>query len=305
MRQLFILVTLAGLGLPMAAADGVASGRALMEQVQARHEQYPYVYEEQSMILIDPSGQKTTRRLRRYSRVEADGNVYFLLLFDSPRDVAGVAMLARQLPNGSVSQSFYLPAFGDTFFRTEADRNQASENFLGTDFSVEELIGEDLERYRYERSDDYMIDDVAYYVINVFPRDEETGNPVRRHYVRTDNLFIARTEHFDDLGRVRKRQTHHDLENVHGNRWRANMMMMENLIRDHRSVIKINRRIYSADYVPMEVFDPGWIRANGATHTPPGLEARASGNVIDTDVPDDLPGNAATATDPTDAGEAP
>jgi len=42
------------------------------------------------------------------------------------------------------------------------------------------------------------------------------------------------------------------------------MLMMEDVQRNHRTVIKIRKRVFSADYVPMEVFDKAWIRANAA-----------------------------------------
>jgi hypothetical protein len=240
------------------------SGRALMELVAERHQQYPYVYEEQSMILIDQQGNKNTRKLRRYSRVDKTGRANFLLLFDSPLDVKGVALLAHREKDGESQQSFYLPAFGENFIRNDSGSDaQSSENFLGTDFSIENLVGETLESVQHIRQDDVYIDETPYYVVNVYHHsDDETGQPLRRHYILKETLFTARTDHFDELGRLKKRQTHHDLTNVHGAMWRANMMMMDNQQQDHRTIIKINRRVFSADYVPPEVFTESWIVAN-------------------------------------------
>ena len=53
-----------------------------MEEVYARHQQYPYVYEEQSMLMLDRNGNRDTRKAMRYSRVEEDGTAKFLLLFN-------------------------------------------------------------------------------------------------------------------------------------------------------------------------------------------------------------------------------
>ena len=95
-----------GTGDPYAKLDGAQ----LMETVYKRHQQYPYVFEQQSMIMVDAHGNTNTRKLRRYSRVEEDGLSRFLLLFDSPVDVKGVALLAEREENGTANQSFYLPA---------------------------------------------------------------------------------------------------------------------------------------------------------------------------------------------------
>ncbi len=241
------------------------TGREILDLVYERHQQFPYVYEEQSMIMIDQNGHKNTRKLRRYSRADESGKVKFLLLFDSPLDVKGVALLAQREQDGRAKHSFYLPAFGKTFIENTLDPEGKSEdNFLGTDYSIENLVGDSLDHHQHVRRDDTNINDTDYFVVDVYDLNSplEEGRSERRHYVRKDNLYISRTDHFDEIGRLQKRQTNHDLTNVHGDIWRANMMMMNNLQQEHRTIIKINRRVFSADYVPSEVFTERWIVSN-------------------------------------------
>jgi hypothetical protein len=245
-----------------------ATGREVMEAVYERHQQYPFVYEEQSMILVDRRGNRETRKLRRYSRVDETGRVNLLLLFDSPADVKGVAMLGIREPSGDSNRSVYLPAFGRTMIASGvAENRMTDESFLGTDFSIENLTGEVLDDYSYIRRQDLVIDEIDYYVIDVYgntdnssPGDSEP--PLRRHYVMQDTLFITRTDHLDDMGRIRKQQTHHDLHPVHGDMWRADMMLMNNQVEDHRTIIKIDRRVFSPDYIPEKVFTEDWLYAN-------------------------------------------
>ncbi len=241
--------------------DRSVSGSEIMQAVYEMHEQYPYVYEEQSMILIDRNGHKETRKLKRYSRVNMEGTANFLLLFESPVEVKGVAMLASRTKDGDTEQSFFLPAFGDRMIRNGSNSAHGDENFLGTDYSIENLIGEGLDDNIHVRADDQIIDERGYYVIDVFEKEAQ-DKAVRRHFILHDNLFIARTDHYDEMGRLKKRQTQHDLVNVHGDMWRSNMMLMENKTQQHRTVIKIDRRIFSADYVPEEVFTARWIIEN-------------------------------------------
>jgi len=254
-----------------------ANGRTLMDAVYERHEQYPYVYEEQSMILIDRFGNKETRTLKRYSRVENNGTINFLLLFDSPKEVAGVAILATRLANGLTKQSFFLPALGYGLIASNSNHvpGQVGDNFLGTDYSIEDLTGEILDDYQHIRRDDTLIDEIPYFVVDAFVRSASSDQivleqvlPVRRHYIRKDNLYISQTEHFDNLGRLRKRQSNHDLQPVHGDMWRANMMLMDDDREQHRTVIKIDRRVFSADYVPEEVFTSEWLIRNSPKEYP-------------------------------------
>ncbi len=252
-----------------------ASGRDLMDAVYSRHRRYPYVYEEQSMVLVDRHGRRETRRLTRYSRVEADGSVRILLRFTDPRELLGMALLATLYPDGSSQRKVFLPALGQQLISNNAlagnTRDAAGEQFLGTDFSIENLTGESLEHYRYKRRRDALMEQVEFYVIDVFDRtaDPAAALPRRRHYVLKDGLFITRTDHFSANGRVESRQTHHDLVVVNADTWRANMMLMNNLRDVHQTIIKIDRRIFSPDYVPEEVFTADWIFANAPQPSAP------------------------------------
>ncbi len=248
------------------------SGRQLMEEVYERHRQFPYVYEEQSMVLIDRNGNRETRRLRRYSRVEEDGTVKFLLLFVSPREVSGVALLANRDPSGKMHKSVYLPAYGNTLI--ESKGVGSDDHFLGTDFSVENLTGESLTDYVYVRERNERINGTAYFIVDVYRHgdDPKRNRPVKRHYILQDNLYIRRTDYFDEPGRLVKQRTQHDLKQVDGKMWRANMILMDNLEEQHRTLIKIDRRIFSRDYVPSEMFTREWL-FNNQPSIDPGNDA--------------------------------
>ena len=260
-------------------------GRALMEEIRARHQQYPFVYEEQSLVLIDRRGDRSARRLERYSRVDDDGTGRMMLLFTSPPEVEGVALLATLTPEGDadagldadgagMTMAMYLPALGARLVPSEGAG--VGSNFLGTDFTIESLTGEDLDDYRYARRRSRQVGGVPQHVVDVFDvrDDPATARPVRRHFVRADNLFIARTDHYDELGRVARRQTTHDLRPVDGPMWRGDMILMEDFETGHRSLLKIDRRVFSRDYVPAEMFGLDWLVAN---RPPPELRAPPSG----------------------------
>jgi hypothetical protein len=255
------LLALPAHSLPSAPAGDGADGRAIMEEVHARHRQFPYVYEEQSIIVIDRDGKRNTRRSRRYTREEEDGTLRFLLIFDTPADVRGVALLATRLPDGDLEQAVYLPAFGRQMI---GSTNLGTEgNLLGTDFSVESLTGEELSDYRYVRRDDAEIDQVRHFRIDVYSGEavSESAPALRRHFIRQDNFFIIRTDHYDRQGRLFKRQTFHDLKPLDGNMWGAGMVLMEDRRSGHQTLIKIDRRVFSRDYVPEEMFSAEWLFA--------------------------------------------
>ncbi len=255
----------AGVSAARADGDGLegASGDALMHAVHARHQQYPYVFEQQVMVLEDRHGKRDTRRLRRYTRKEDDGTVRFLLLFDAPSDVLGVALMATRDPDGGTRQYFYLPALGGRLLEGANGDRDSDGHFLGTDFTVESLTGEVLDDYRYVRQADAEIGDARYFRVDVHPAGADpVGVPLRQHFISQETLFIARTDYLDERGRVHRRQTVHDLVPVGGGVWRPNLIRMENLRDGHRSLLRIERRVFSQDYVPEEIFTHEWILAN-------------------------------------------
>ena len=88
------------------------TGRRIMEEVFKRHELFPYVYEKQTLIMTDSAGNRDVREMRRFSRAERDGTVKYLLVFDNPVEIRGVALLAIRQPSGQGESKIYLPAFG-------------------------------------------------------------------------------------------------------------------------------------------------------------------------------------------------
>ena len=268
------------------ASDARLSGIQIMEEVYRRHEQFPYIYEEQVMILIDSAGNRDTRKLRRYSRLDSRDSGHYLLLFDDPPEVRGVGLLTSIAPPDQISAGIYLPAFGDRLI--ESIGQTESESFLGTDFSVYDLLPEPLEKYVFRRQADETIEDVNYFIVNVY-RPEDTAQdqqqPYKRHHIRQDNYYITRTDTFDRQGRIYKQQTHHDLKPLGGGMWRADMMLMENMKTRHQSLIKITRRVFSRDYVPEELFTLDWLISNQHMSSQPEEPASDDTSTEDKQVP--------------------
>jgi hypothetical protein len=102
--------------------------------------------------------------------------------------------------------------------------------------------------------------------VDAFPKNDEierqTGYGKRRHFIRQDIFFIVRTDYFDRNSRFFKSLTRHDLKQMDKKMWRANMVLMNNLKGNHRTLIKTEQRIFSHDYVPPEIFTWHWLFEN-------------------------------------------
>jgi len=278
-----------------------ADGHSILKAAVAKQLSFPAVFERLSMILVDARSHRETRKLRRYSRYNADGSGKLLLLLDSPSDVAGVALLAAQDPDGEVSLRLYLPALGGQIIETRAtvitgedaeenagsdlvsQRNPELNPVLGSDFSIEDLSGENLDRYRYERLRDRSIDGSEHYQIAVYNKadDPQTAIAVKRHFVDKDRLVITRTDFFDEFAELSRQLSAHDLQLVSPGVWQPNLLMLKNMRTGNLSMIKIEERVFSADYVPMTAFTIDWLLANH----PPLIPAPAANDDLQADMP--------------------
>ncbi len=256
-----------------------ATGLQIMQAVERLQMAFPAVFERQSMILVDASGNRETRKLRRYSRINRDGSGEYLLLLDSPTDVAGVALLASQSADGQMTRQLYLPALGGKIISNteqalaaaDALNNDHLSPVLGSDFSIEDLSGDNLTHYRYERQRDRRIEGAEYYQIAVYNKAANplTAVAVKRHYVQKNRMVITRTDYFNEFGELSKQRSAHDIQAVSNGIWQPNMQLLNNIKAAHQSIIKIEQRVFSADYLPTDVFTTGWLLANHPPLLPP------------------------------------
>jgi hypothetical protein len=242
----------AALLLPLACLVGVAraqDGRELMEESLRRHAPPPYVYEEQALVLSDRQGQLGVRTMRYYARRDATGN-RSLRVIETPAESKGSAIyVGRDAPDGK-------------------RRGAApSAPVFGSNFSVADLEDEQVQDFHYKREADHDIERVPHHALRAVSASEAiagaTNYRERRLYLRKDNLYITRIEYKDSQGRLARRQTFRDPRPEESGAWRANMILMEDMVDGRRSLLKTERRAHSPDYVPADIF-AGWqVNAHG------------------------------------------
>jgi len=244
-----------------ATADSDMSGRAVMDETSARHDA-PYEFELQEMTLIDPSGAEEVRTLKRYAR-EDDAGYKYLMVFHAPSGVEGVALLTWQNENADDDQFLYLPSMGRDIKRIA--KGGKRNYFMGTDFTFEDLVSEDRDKFSFERVEDATFDGRPAFQVEVRPTDAElkrsSGYGMRRFTVLKDSFFIARIEFFDRRERFIKRQVALDYGPVEGREpmWRAATLVMENEKENHKTRVSTSERRFDEDAVPARNFTQRFI----------------------------------------------
>ena len=100
------------------------------------------------MVLITGRGDTSERELR-VSTLEGTGEEgdKSLTIFDTPRDVRGTALLTYSYKTRDDDQWLYLPALRRV--KTIASRNKSGP-FMGSEFSFEDMRGQEVEKYTYK-----------------------------------------------------------------------------------------------------------------------------------------------------------
>lgn len=224
----------------LSTAARAQSGRELIEESLRRHAPPASVYEEQTLVLSDPQGRYTVRTARRYARHDANGDTD-LLVMETPAESKGTAIYVDRATAGGTRHG-----------------TAASSPVFGSTFSVADLEGEQTRNFTYERDDDRDLDRVPHFVLRVLPADESVARATeyreRLIYLRKDNLFISRIDYRDSEGRLTRRQTFRDPQPDESGIWRPGMILMEDLRDGRRTLLKVERRVHSPDYVPAAVF---------------------------------------------------
>ena len=244
---------------PVAAQS--PDGRRIIDEVSRRHDA-GREFQTLRMVLEEKAGARSERVLRRYMRQGPDGLSRYLLVFDAPSGVRGVALLTWE-QQGEDDQWLYLPALNASQLKRIA-RGGRRNAFMGTDFAFEDLTTEKREAHRYERRPDEKWRGHAVFVVEARPEAHEaaTSYEHRRLYVRQDNYMIARIDYFaQGSGRHIKTMEVEKMEPVAGERWQATQTVMETLASGHRTRTETLSRSLAEGDVPGEVFTHAFIES--------------------------------------------
>jgi outer membrane lipoprotein-sorting protein len=181
------------------------------------------------MILRSRGGDERTRELRSrvLERPEGDRS---LVVFDSPPDVRGTALLTYANRAGEDDQWLYLPAL------KRARRISASNRsgpFMGSEFSYEDLASELVEKFTYrwlrdEACPGEALRSLTCFVVERRPVDASSAYSRQIVWIDQDEYRTVNVEYYDRKNVLLKTLSVTQYQQ-HGERfWRAGEMLMTN-----------------------------------------------------------------------------
>ncbi len=227
-------------GFLLSFAFGQITGREIMEQVDAQPEPKSMIATTE-MILVSVKRGKTKERRReitRYQKNYESGrfNSKSLIRFLYPADVKGTGFLMWEYDSDKDDdQWLFLPALGKV---KRIAAREKSENFMGSDFSYEDIGGRDIDDDTYEYLRDEDLNGIPCYIVKAVAKDDDSGYQFRIAWVDMANWILTKVEYYDRKGALLKILTI-DKQTKDGSYWSVEEMQMENVQTQHRTIMKI------------------------------------------------------------------
>ncbi|MBI4831919.1 MAG: outer membrane lipoprotein-sorting protein [Candidatus Lindowbacteria bacterium] len=155
----------------------------------------------------------------------------------------GVGLLTVEYSARDDDQWLYLPALRKVRRISASDQG---DNFMGTDFTYEDIRSEKLDQHQYTVARSETIDGHDCYVIEAVPSTEkqkkESGYSRREIWVRKDIFLTVQTKYYDKKGEHFKTEVRTDVVEVCPNIYRPNFMEMKNLKTKHTTQLGFDER---------------------------------------------------------------
>ncbi len=223
------------LALPAASSnDEVGSGDALAQQgweIAARSDRSDRGYGdsqvELEMILRNKAGKESRRTLVIHTLEVPDESLgdRSLIVFDSPADIDGTALLSHAKILDPDDQWLYLPALKRTKRISSVNK---SGPFVGSEFAFEDFTSLELEKFTYRYLREESDEALSYDVVERYPRYEHSGYTRQIAWIDQTDFQVRKVEFYDRRGDLLKTLSFSEYREYEGGYWRAQLMSMVN-----------------------------------------------------------------------------
>ena len=212
---------------PAASQTPEESGRAIAEEADRQDYGWHDNASVMKMVLRNRSGQESTRLLRRRSleSTEEDRGDKSILVFDSPRDIQGTALLSHTRILEPDDQWLYLPALRRV---KRISSGNKSGPFVGSEFAYEDLVSQEVNKYEYRWLRDEQCGDLECAVVERYPLYGNSGYTRQIVWWDKEEYRVQRIEFYDRKDARLKTLTFENYREYEGEYWRPDRMAMEN-----------------------------------------------------------------------------
>lgn len=180
-----------------------------------------------TMVLHDSAGRRSERSLRITTLEVPDESVgdRSLVVFSSPKDVEGTALLSHAKILEPDDQWLYLPALKRV--KRISSRNKSGP-FVGSEFAFEDFTSLELEKFAYRHVGEEPLDGLVTDVVERTPLYEDSGYTRQVAWIDRDLYQIRKVDYYDRRADLLKTLALGDYREYGSGLWRAHELVMEN-----------------------------------------------------------------------------
>ncbi len=225
-----LILALAPLSIAGTQTDDGGKGLAIAVEADKRDAGFGDSRVKLLMILKNKRGQESRRKMRtRTLEVKGDGDKS-LIIFDTPRDVKGTAMLTYSHKTGDDDQWLYLPALKRV---KRISSSNKSGSFMGSEFSYEDLGSQEVEEYAYKwlRNEPCPTDEyrqVNCMVVEYYPVDKTSGYTRQVVWMDEEEYRLLKIDFYDKKSSLLKTLVSKKYRKYAKKYWRPMEMQMTN-----------------------------------------------------------------------------
>lgn len=236
--------------------DAFKKGRSIMEEVEKRAKsinEHTFL----TMIIRDSAGKERERKLEVWNKYDQEvggrlpevggrlpGRRKNLMRFTGPQMVRNTALLSLESEaGGDDDQWLYLPILRKS---KRIAASAKTNEFVGTDFTFEDLSAENIDEFKYEYKGEREIDNHSCFIVKAIPlerRLNSTGYKERVIFVREDIYSPVQIHHYDRDGRFYKKWLASDFIKIKDECWKPNKEEMIKVTENKCTILLTDKRI--------------------------------------------------------------
>jgi len=210
----------------LAGLTPVEQGRALFEMKDRLDSGYQDLQVELEMVLRDRRGTETRRALAISQLEMPEEGDRLLVVFDTPKQIRGTALLSYSYRTDPDDQWLYLPAARRV--KRIASQNKSGP-FLSSEFAFEDMMLQELEKFEYRLLGREPCDAGSCIRVERRPLDRYSGYSRQEVLLEAETLRVEQIDYFDRVERPLKVLRVADYHLFDGRFWKPGRMFMENV----------------------------------------------------------------------------
>jgi hypothetical protein len=242
-KQIFIITFIVSLFLVITGFQASFTKEMSGYDIMKRHKDWHKAnteFEKQTWILVDKSGNKSTRTVHSWGKETGKDIHKGLLVFLSPGNIKGTSIMTWQKKEGDDDQWLYEPANKKV---QRLSSGSKKNYFMGTDFIYEDLQSEELEDHNYKVLKKEKVDGDNCFVVEAKPKDKKnTSYGKRILWVHAEKFYAVKTDFYSLQDKLIKTQVSRNFKKAGGKKYRPEENVMINHDKKTKTLVKIDKR---------------------------------------------------------------